>query len=272
MDAVHDMRVASRRTREALRLFAPIYRRKAVDEWNAAITQVTRALGGVRDDDVYIAAFTRLLGRANGPDTRTALAYLIGYRQGQRRVELDRMRRRLGKLHLAEHRKSLEKTLCDTRTGPEARQPLGELAFGAVTTRLAAAYEHVPAALAPEASAEQHAMRIAVKKLRYAVEDLRPCFDDRYDALLETLVRFQDELGELHDCDVFLAHVRDVLRSPEPRVAGVSRRGLADVVADLEARRARRFQRFSRLAKANPQAKVRKRLLSAIVWKPAEAP
>ena len=60
MDAVHDMRVASRRLRESMRLLAPLYPPAAFSAWYKRVRRVTRALGPVRDSDVFIDAFSRL--------------------------------------------------------------------------------------------------------------------------------------------------------------------------------------------------------------------
>jgi CHAD domain-containing protein len=272
MDAVHDMRVASRRVREALRLFAPLYRRRMFAEWDALFGHVTGSLGLVRDADVYVAAMRGVMGRAKEPDERVTLAYLIGHRQGVRAGDLRRMRKRLERLDLAKLRKRFEKAAVRVRDIPEAAQPLGAIAREAVETRVTAAFGHIPAALTPEDSASQHAMRIACKKLRYAVETLEPCFGDDYDDLHDLLVRFQDELGELHDLDVFLAQVRELRGSAEARAARVPAAGIDAVVRDLESRRARRFARFRSLAHANPESKVRAQLLGALNWMPPEPP
>jgi hypothetical protein len=55
---------------------------------------------------------------------------------------------------------------------------------------------------------ELHAMRIAAKRLRYALEIFETCFSD-VDVLLKELRDLQEDLGEIHDLDVFV----DVLRA-----------------------------------------------------------
>jgi CHAD domain-containing protein len=52
---------------------------------------------------------------------------------------------------------------------------------------------------------EAHALRIAVKKLRYDAELAEPALPEAAGKVLEALVPLQDPLGELHDCDVRLA-------------------------------------------------------------------
>jgi CHAD domain-containing protein len=52
-----------------------------------------------------------------------------------------------------------------------------------------------------------HAMRIAVKRLRYTLETLRPMYLDRLDEAVETIKKVQTLLGDIHDCDVWLDHL-----------------------------------------------------------------
>ena len=265
IEVIHDMRVASRRVRAALGLFAPLYRRRVVREWDAAFGELTSVLGRVRDADVMIATMRQMFGRAKDPDERATLAYIIGYRQGVRVGELRRLRKRLRAMELGKMRPRLAKAMESLRDVPEVGLPLSELAGQAIEPRVASMFGYVPAVLSPESAEAQHAMRIACKELRYAVETLRPAFDDRYEELHALLTRFQDELGALHDLDVFIDYVRGLRRDADAKAAGVRPQGLAAVAADLSARRRRRFVRVRRLVNANPESKVRAALMDAIV-------
>jgi CHAD domain-containing protein len=77
MDAVHDMRVASRRLREAMRLLAPLYPAHRFDPWYRKVRRITRALGPVRDSDVFIDAFSRL-NPSLGEGGSHAVAFFVG--------------------------------------------------------------------------------------------------------------------------------------------------------------------------------------------------
>ena len=118
MDAVHDMRVASRRLRESMRLLAPLYPQSAFTSWYKRVRNVTRALGPVRDSDVFIEAFARL-NRSLDADGRHAVAFFIGYRMGQRVRELELLQRALGNLDLAESRRSFAKLARAPKRGTE---------------------------------------------------------------------------------------------------------------------------------------------------------
>ena len=244
-DAVHDMRVASRRVREALRVFAPVYRRSAVDAMDDVARAVTRALGAVRDADVLIDALERFSAKADSDAERAALGYLIGYRRGVREAELARMRKRLGKLDLRDQEKRFERALRDTRSTPEAKEPLARMARTVVFARIDDFFGHLPDALVPERIEAQHAMRIAGKHLRYAIETLVPCIaPGRYDSLHDALVHFQDVLGEMHDCDVWSSFVLEAGATPEASRAGLTDEGVRALLDDIARRRRRHFQDF----------------------------
>ena len=53
IDAVHDMRVATRRMRAAFRLFGSYFRPKAIAGFQKDLRKTGRALGAVRDLDVF---------------------------------------------------------------------------------------------------------------------------------------------------------------------------------------------------------------------------
>ena len=69
--------------------------------------------------------------------------------------------------------------------------------------------------------AEGHEVRIAVKKLRYAMEVSRELSGSRALARIRTLKEAQDLLGHMHDHEVLIARVRGIQSStPNLRLSG----------------------------------------------------
>jgi CHAD domain-containing protein len=68
IERVHDMRVASRRLRAALEVFAPCFEREAHRDLLREVKQLADALGERRDPDVQVAALTKLRGRLEAED------------------------------------------------------------------------------------------------------------------------------------------------------------------------------------------------------------
>lgn len=247
MDAVHDMRVASRRLREAMRLLGPLYPQKEFNTWYRSVRTITRALGPVRDSDVFIDAFSRL-GPQLGTDGRRYVAFAVGYRMGQREHELQALNARLGTLDLEESRRSFRTLVGDLADSGVAGRTLAEFAHAEVAVRAATVFGAQPAALDEGSIAAQHALRIDYKRLRYAVEAFAPCYADAFDNVHSVLTAFQDTLGDLHDLHVFLEMVRSSERKEAALRAGVSAEGIAEVETLLEARAHETFVRFAQLA------------------------
>jgi CHAD domain-containing protein len=88
--------------------------------------------------------------------------------------------------------------------GLEPAAPLRPNAERIVRTRLEELRLLAPAALEPSASAAQHALRIAAKRLRYVLEITGPCFGPEAKAVRDAAKRLQGVLGDIHDCDVML--------------------------------------------------------------------
>jgi len=260
MDAVHDMRVASRRLRESMRLLAPLYPPAAFAQWYKRVRGVTRALGPVRDSDVFIDAFSKL-NRSLDAGGRHAVAFLVGYRMGQRERQLELLQRALGSLDLVQSRRSFARLVRAPKRGPESQRPLSAFAHAAVAERISAVYGLMPAALDEADIEAQHALRITFKRLRYAVEVFAPCYGDDFDALHEMLTAFQDELGDLHDLHVFLDMVREPERRAAALAAGVSAEDLVAVEALLEKKAHREFTQFTKLATEHPAGEMLPALL-----------
>lgn len=267
MDAVHDMRVASRRLREALRLLEPVYPRKEYQKWYRRVRRITRALGPVRDSDVFIDTFSRL-GEHLGEGGRRTVAFMVGYRTGQRVAELERLNAELGHLDLDRNRARFAAFARRVNPAVDGARLLAAFAHAAVAERASIVFGAQPAALPEENMLAQHALRIDYKRLRYAVEAFAPCYNDAFDDLHETLTAFQDTLGELHDVHVFL----DMLRDPE-RIAAAGRGGvlaadLTEVVELLEERAHEEYLRFTALVAEHPAEQLLPRLLLPLTVRP----
>ena len=253
IDAVHDMRVASRRSREAIAIFAPLYREADLAEPLKSVKAVTKALGAVRDADVFVDHLAELSRTSDDEQQRLALAYFIAWRQAERDRDLDRMRQRLTRLDLAGRRVRLTRALYAFRKNADIIAPFGWLAEDVLRERFDAFYDHLPAALDQAAIGEQHAMRIAGKHLRYAIETFKSCIDPRaFDSLRGIVTSFQDSLGEMRDRDVFLEAIGRMVAGGNPMTAGVTSDGIDGVTARLSSERAELFQRFVELVGEHP--------------------
>ncbi len=88
--------------------------------------------------------------------------------------------------------------------GLDSTAPLRPNASRIVQTRLDELRGFAEEALAPSASAAQHDMRIASKRLRYVLEVVGPCIGEEARVARDAAKQLQSVLGDLHDCDLML--------------------------------------------------------------------
>ena len=229
--ALHRVRVASRRLRELLPVLE--LNHSAAHKLNRRLRRVTARLGTVRELDVLLLLIDELhvsrRGRT-GPIARVGVAISKARDDARKRMfhhlpigGLRRIVRKLDKLvdqlvkqedtephtqsaDATEPRPSAKRVKSGWRWAIEAR-------VAKRSSRLRAAVEEAGAVYLPE---RLHDVRIAVKKLRYAVELVGEATGARREPELRTLKRGQEILGRMHDLQMLIERVRDVQASLTP--------------------------------------------------------
>jgi CHAD domain-containing protein len=105
---LHDMRVATRRLRAAMEVFAACFPRKRLRRRLREVKALADALGSRRDRDVEIEFLTEFAAEAPEAD-REALAELIEARRGEQRQANDELAPHLDEESLERLRRRLEK-------------------------------------------------------------------------------------------------------------------------------------------------------------------
>ena len=100
-----------------------------------------------------------------------------------------------------------------------------------VRTRLDELHSFAQSALAPGATAAQHDLRIAAKRLRYVLEITETCFGEEAKVARSAAKELQGVLGEIHDHDTMLSRVK----------------GIESLEEQLRIRREQLFRRFAGL-------------------------
>lgn len=208
IEYVHKMRVASRRLRAALPLFLDCLPRKKAAAWTEAIRSITRALGAARDSDVQLDHLAEFSAQVSDPAIKPGLARLV-LRINQRRTRYQaRVERELTRFLASGVPEQMHTLLAPALPGPDLPPPTPALyrrAQSAVRERLGeflAFDEFVPR---PECVEELHAMRIAAKHLRYTLETFAPLYGGGLKRWLNAVRDTQEQIGEIHDCDVWIA-------------------------------------------------------------------
>jgi len=215
--ALHRARVASRRLRELV----PVLQLEHAEskKLSRRLRKLTSHLGAVRELDVLMVGIDEL--HDSQPAQSSALAR-VGVTVSKDR---DQARRKLfrdlsvdGLSRLA-HRLDgcvAELKLLETSTSRAAARNWKWAIDARVekrAVRLAAAVQEAGGVYIPE---RLHAVRIALKKLRYALELSHDVAGIRGDADLRVLNRAQDLLGRMHDLQVLIERVRQVQASLAP--------------------------------------------------------
>ncbi|MCC6832211.1 MAG: CHAD domain-containing protein [Thermoleophilia bacterium] len=130
--------------------------------------------------------------------------------------------------------------------GVKPGKPLRRNARRILRVRIGEAYGYEGLVDDPGNVAELHAMRIALKRLRYLLEIFAPAFTGDLAPFLEEIRGLQDLLGDIHDCDVQVpaleAHLLG-LAAPGPGAPDL-RPGIRTLIAGRRARRLELFARF----------------------------
>jgi CHAD domain-containing protein len=224
IEYIHRMRVASRRLRSALPLFASCFPVRKVADWTKHIRQITLALGNARDTDVQLNLLNlfhnELTDEKFGPGIRRLILRLT-----QKRVKLQvKVNQSLEQLEksniLAGMISQLDKTLSPFTEPLPFSQPLYNLAYMAIDERLTEFLDFEEYIYFPERVAELHAMRIAAKRLRYVIEIFAPLFPDELKSYFQAARKTQDTLGDIHDCDVWSQFLPEFIERERQRVMG----------------------------------------------------
>jgi len=199
---IHQMRVATRRLRAALRLFAPALPDGFAAPVVAPLRELMGVLGQARDLDVLLAEIAEPVLQALPDEPR--LAALVGIiterRFDRRRAAVDFLRApRFGALVL----ETLE-TLHEHVPPPEvgAGGTATHLAGFATDRlrRLRGKVLRLAARARIDAPPTLHALRIGIKRLRYALEFFAPLADPKaMRRLLGRLAALQETLGQIND-------------------------------------------------------------------------
>lgn len=259
-DDIHDLRVASRRLREGLALFAPCYPPRNIGRVVQQVRRVTRLLGEIRNTDEALIFFAALADELDHA-CRGDLERLLDSFREMRKNELKRLKaglRQAGSESRADfHRQVVNSPALFTppADGTDPFAPLTAFARGALDARLAAVLELVPEARQPGAIEAQHLLRIAVKHFRYRLEILSFLAGARYQELHGALKGYQELLGRMHDLDVFAGIVREAGFPPE------TEQPVLDAIA---AKRERLFAEFSGMLEAAPFERIGAQVRNAL--------
>jgi CHAD domain-containing protein len=243
VDAVHDMRVATRRLRAALRLYDAVYPPRG-QEVRQQLAELADALGAERDLDLQIAELRTWQTEASDADRRAFDGLIAAL--GPRRAEA---RQAVLQVFEGDHFETLAANVQQLLTEamqpdrPAAEQPLDEVVPRLVKREYRKLRRQAGEALETMEPVALHQTRIFGKRVRYAVEFVSEVYGRPADRFVRAMTEQQDVLGDHQDAQVGIHRLESMVEEPDTGLsahqvflAGRLAQRLDDEAADLRER------------------------------------
>lgn len=211
-EAVHQMRVATRRLRAVLAIIAAVAPPQQVRQFRKAIQRVARASSVVRDGDVFlehIAGYTASLPE----EQRAEMQPLVSALRRDRVVAHANLLKQLDSKRYADFKRDFARFMTGEQDGWNTTLRVRDIAGSLIWQR----YEDVRAYETRldlrngngvhEHDEELHQTRIAGKRLRYVLEMFADYLGPDTEQVLATLKQFQDHLGTVQDIAATKAYI-----------------------------------------------------------------
>jgi CHAD domain-containing protein len=235
-EAVHDLRVVTRRLEQALIALSPDGLPKPMKRLRRMLRRVRRALGSWRNCDVALAMTAKRRRQTRSRRRRAAWDLIYRTLEHRRLEECIRARRKLLDKDLRGFARRLQLALRELLpAAPEARL------HGFVRAEAQAAWsrwcEVRSRAEADRNVTSIHALRVATKRLRYHVELAREIGDVGAEPLLDWCRALQERLGDWHDHQMLQQVMAEALARPDAMLSepDVVQAGLAELARERRA-------------------------------------
>lgn len=215
IEGVHDMRVTTRRLRSGLHDFAHLMKKKPLKQLKKDLKQIADALGAARDQDVAIVALEKLQKKSRNKQTKESIAKLIEERRSLREQAQIGLIETLSIPALEDLQKRFDKAI-DAATRQEKSvhvisfNEAGRKVVGKSLKEFCDLSENI---YEPFIEEPLHELRIAAKRLRYAIELYTACWGEHIAPFADEVADMQGFLGEVHDADVWLESLSERLRN-----------------------------------------------------------
>ncbi|MBK1716884.1 CHAD domain-containing protein [Thiocystis violacea] len=250
-ECLHDLRVATRRTRSALGQIKDLWPAERVLAYQERFTWLQRVTGPMRDLDVYLLAFDGY--RESLPDSlRPRLEplrdFLISSQERERLVLAETLDSSEFQSLMRDWRAFLTAPASTDPVAANAGRPIKAVADERIR-RLVKRVRREGRAIDRDSPPTQlHELRKSCKKLRYLIEffgSLHPQEEIR--AILKPLKRLLDQLGAYQDLAVQAAHLEEIAErmGAESKASVGTLLAMGALIADLLARRQAARDRFA---------------------------
>ena len=217
-EGVHDMRVLSRRLRSSINDFRRYFRKGSLPR--PKLKAIADKLGEVRDEDVALIALKEFASQAKSK--AEGIRQIAAQRRERRTKARAGLKLVLTETAVSEFQKEFLARLATmviavpsaSRSPQAATEPLSFRALGVqvVRQRLKDVKSAASCLYLPYEVENHHNLRILAKRLRYSIELFSVCWGEEFAACAKEVAHLQTSLGELHDCDVWMAELGTSLK------------------------------------------------------------
>lgn len=210
IEGVHQMRVATRRLRSVLRDFSSLIDLHHLKKPKKELKRLADSLGNVRDQDVAITALEKLREKAKRQNIKNGIEKMIVKRQEIRENKQNSLMEILADSLIENLRDDFSKAIDDLVQKNEKTFNLVPKEAGReiIAKSLQEFCDLSESLYNPFNSEDLHKLRIAAKRLRYAIELFTFCWSEQITPFAKEITEMQTFLGELHDCDVWIENLR----------------------------------------------------------------
>lgn len=238
-DAVHQLRVACRRLRSALRVFRPYLDEEWAESLREELRWLARGMGDARDAEVLLARLTASIDKLPDPlvigPIRARVEQHLGGQLAVAVAEID-------KTMNGDRYVSLLERLVDAAWKPRTTSAADQSAAQALGEDVRRAWRKLASGVARvRETAEEgdyHQVRIRAKRVRYTAEAVSPAFGKPAVRFARQAERVQEVLGEHQDACTAQEVLRRIAQSSGGRSSGFTL-GILHAVEEQRASAAR---------------------------------
>lgn len=216
---LHDLRVATRRTRSALSLIKDVLAPAISDRFKSDFRYIGEITGPVRDLDVYLLSEEDYKDRLV-PRLHEGLNYFFMDLKGRRGLEQRKLAALLQGKRLGQILNDWQEVISTRSTselGKNSNLPIADLARKIIRKRFQRVLQKGRQIQITSPDSELHNLRIDCKKLRYCLEFFSPLHPrPQIKQLIKQLKSLQNNLGEFNDISVQQAMLASTLSRLRP--------------------------------------------------------
>ncbi|MBF0545854.1 MAG: CHAD domain-containing protein [Candidatus Riflebacteria bacterium] len=206
-DSVHDLRVACRRLRSALRTFSPYFDHPVFAEYKSGLKLFMKGFNDLRDLDVEL----EILSKITSPKPKHLKQQFDSLSKNfrDRKKFLDESMKKFCYESLG----LITINIPAPSTGYEA--PFNKAAAMILESEIdetSAALRRITWTNPEKTFSTLHILRIHIKRIRYSLELFKRFYEPEGSMVVEKLKNLQDLLGWVHDCDVICEEVQKMMK------------------------------------------------------------